>query len=64
MKASVLIAVLVLTVISMGSAAVLLLDAKPGHANAAKVVGVERPEFRWGEGTEASVKPVKTDDGR
>jgi CO dehydrogenase nickel-insertion accessory protein CooC1 len=64
MKASVLIAVLVLSVISMGSAAVLLLDAKPVQASAPKVVGVEHAEFRWGEGTEASMKPVKTDDGR
>lgn len=64
MKASVLIVVAVLSAISMGSAAVLLLDAKPGHATRAKVRGVDHPEFRWGEGTEASVAPVKAEDQR
>jgi len=58
MKASVLILLLVLSAASMGAAAVLLLDARPGHATAAKSGGADLPEFRWGEGIEASMTPV------
>ena len=60
MKASVLIVMITLSVISIGSAAVLFLDGKPSHANGAKLSGAAPQEFRWGEGTEASMTPAET----
>jgi hypothetical protein len=59
MKAPVLIVLLVTSVLSIGSAAMLLFETHPKSAKSVKSPVDEPPEFRWGEGTEASVAPVK-----
>ena len=60
MKAPVLIALVAMSVISIGSAAVLLYDAKPAPVSPVKGTAGEQLEFRWGEGAEASLAPAKT----
>jgi hypothetical protein len=58
MKASVLLVLLATSILSVGSAAVLLLDTQPGATRSVRTSGAEPPVFRWGEGTEASTTPV------
>lgn len=58
MKAHVVIALAAMSVISLGSAAVLLYDAKPAPAGSKRSAGAEQPAFRWGEGSEASITPT------
>ena len=60
MKAPVVIALAAMSMISIGSAAVLLFDAKPMPVKAGRSTGAETIEFRWGEGTEASVPLANT----
>lgn len=64
MKASVLIVLLVTSILSMGSAAVLLFDSTPTTGRSIRTPSSEPPEFRWGEGTEASMAPANTETGR
>jgi hypothetical protein len=64
MKASVLIVLLVTSILSVGSAAVLLFDTAPTTGRSSRTTGVESPEFRWGEGTEASMAPPPTEAAR
>jgi uncharacterized protein YdbL (DUF1318 family) len=59
MKAPVLIALVAMSVISIGSAAVLLFEAKTAPARSHKGLVGEQLEFRWGEGTEASLGSAK-----
>lgn len=64
MKAPVLMVLLVMSLLSLGSAAVLLFDTKPSTAQSTKVTASEWPDFRWGEGAEAAVAPTQTPDER
>jgi hypothetical protein len=59
MRSSVFIALSLLSAASIGATAVLLLETTPVRASSARVAPPEPPEFRWGEGTEASLAPVK-----
>ena len=54
MKSSVLIAVLVLSLMSVGASAVWMLEPTARHAVSTKTPAGDSPIFRWGEGTEAS----------
>jgi hypothetical protein len=64
MKASVLIVLLVTSILSMGSAAVLLFDSTPTTSRSIRTPSTEPAEFWWGEGTEASTTPANTQAAR
>jgi hypothetical protein len=59
MRSSVFIALSLLSAASIGATAVLLLETTPVGTSSVRVMTPEPPEFRWGEGTEASLAPVK-----
>jgi hypothetical protein len=58
MKSSVLIAVLV-SLMSMGAAAMWMWEPTPRSPVSMKAVPAEALDIRWGEGTEASVAPAQ-----
>lgn len=64
MKAPVLIVLLVTSIFSLGSAAMLLLETRPASTKAVRSPGVEYPQFRWGEGSEASQPLLKAEQER